>query len=208
MRQRSKLACCLAVAVLFAYASVCGAAASQSRNGQVQSSSDSAQSCLKAAKELLGPTASVLKCGHLAESNALEVVAGAKLAQFKETRDSVLVSKLAVLRLNGSAWNAELTADKNWMRNNIGYVGLEFVDDSFQIYGYRVSFSDHRSDDVTDFTIWLQYLNGDGTAEGISTEISWNPSVGRFQEFAYGEDPESFRPEVINPRHIRQRKTR
>jgi hypothetical protein len=148
---------------------------------------------------------SVLKCGHFAEGNALEVVAGVKLAQLNEMRDRVSVSKLGVLRLNGTMWQVEFIADENRMRNNIGYVGLEFIDDSFPIYGYRVSISNHRSDGVTDFTIWLDYLSKDGITKGSPTEISWNSSLRRFQEFAYGQELEGFRTEVINPRRIRQR---
>lgn len=196
----------LSTSVVLVCGNISRVGALQSPTGSAQGN-DSSRICLEAAKEALGPTASVLRCGHLTGGEALEVAAGTKLTQFKETKDGgIAVSKLVVLRRNGSQWFTEFTADKNWMRNNVGYIGLEFIDDSFRIFGYRVFFLDRRFDDAAGFTIRLEYMIPNGeTDEGIPTEISWNPSVKRFQEFAYGEDPEGFRPEIVNPPHRQPR---
>jgi hypothetical protein len=97
-----------------------------------------------------------------------------------------------------------LTADKqNWIRNNVGYVGLEFIDDSADFIGYRVSFSGEGVRETPGFTIWLNYLSPTGHNEGVATRISWNPSVGRFQEYTENDEPVGFRPEVKSPPHHR-----
>ncbi len=165
-----------------------------------------AQRCLDAAKKALGPDAQVLKCGHITGTDALEAVAAIRLKQFRTTADGVPISKLVILREQKSRWVVELTADKNWIRNNIGYLSDATADSaqlirflasySAHFIGYRVSFSDRRSDEASDFTIWLYILSPTGINEGTSLEISWNPSAQRFQDFAYGQDPEGFRPEI------------
>lgn len=181
-------------------------------SGQGHSADSSARSCLKAAKKALGPEAVILKCGYLTGRRPLECVAAVRLRQFRETADGTPVSKFVILRqVSSSGWSTDLTADKNWIRNDAGYVGFEAdssIDDSYRITGYRVSFFDHNSDGVPGFTISLYYLTPSGENDGTSVEVSWNPSVGRFQEFDYGGDPEGFRPEVKNPPHIRTRESK
>jgi hypothetical protein len=135
-----------------------------------------------------------------------------RLRQFRETADGIPVSKFVVLRqVSSSGWSIVLTADKNWIRNDAGYVGFEAgssIDDSYRITGYRVSFFDHNSDGVPGFTISLYYLTPSGDNDGLPMEVGWNPSVGRFQWFAYEVEPHGFRPEVKNPPHIRTRESK
>jgi hypothetical protein len=167
----------------------------------------SSQNCKEAAIEALGPTATVLRCGHLTRVDSLEVIAVIQLRQFREARNAVAVSKLVILRKNTSQWETLLTADRqNWIRNNAGYIGVEFIDDSADFVGYRISFSDEGSGDISKFTIWFNYLSPKGQNEGIETGITWNPSVGRFQEFPENQEPEGFQPEIKNPKHIRTRR--
>jgi hypothetical protein len=108
-------------------------------------------------------------------------------------------------------WNTELTADKNWVRNDAGYVGFDAdssIDASYHITGYRVSLEDRNSDGTPGFTVYLYYLTPGGENEGVPLEVSWNPSVGRLQWFAYEVEPHGFRPEVKNPPHIRTRESK
>lgn len=174
------------------------------------------QSCLEAAHKALGPDAEVLKCGHLTNSGALEAVAATRLKQFRTTADGVPVSKLLVLQQQESRWVAQLTADKHWVRNGIGYLADAAVDPSelarflatysAHFVGYRVSFSDHSSDGAPDFTVWVYILSSTGKNEGTAYEVNWNPVVARFQDFDYGRNPEGFRSEIKYPSHIRTRK--
>lgn len=165
-----------------------------------------AQSCLEAAKKALGPDAEILKCGHLTGTDALEVVGAIRLTQFRATADGVPVSKLIVLQQQESRWVTELTADENAIRNPAGYIGVDFIDDSDKFSRYRVSFYDKDSHQVPGFTLAVFYLSPDGHNEGIPVEISWNPSVERFQEYTENHAPPGFQPENKNPPHIRTRK--
>ena len=165
-----------------------------------------ARSCVEAARKALGPEAAVLKCGHLTGSDALETVAAIRLKQFKETKDGVPVATLVVLRREKSQWITALTIDHYSIRNSIGYIAMDYIDDTPQETGYRVSFSGERSQRVPGFTITILYLNPDGQIEGASTDISWNPAVRRFQEYTENHDPEGFQQEKKNLPHIRTRK--
>jgi hypothetical protein len=67
-------------------------------------------------------------------------------------------------------------------------------------YGYRLRLSDTRSDDKKAFDVDILDIEyADGTSEEVSTEIAWNPAVGRDQEFTVNRDPEGFQPEIKNP---------
>jgi hypothetical protein len=163
------------------------------------SKQDSAmEKCLAEARKALGPDAEVLKCGRLTDGAHLETVAALRLRRFPANGE-IPVSKLVILRQNAPEWQVELSVDQ-WIRNEKGYLGIEFIDDSAEHAGYRVKLSDHRSDDTQGFTLQLRYLHGNGGSEW-PIEISWNPSVKRFEEYAYEEDPPSFKPEVKNPLH-------
>lgn len=133
----------------------------------------------------------------------MEAVAFVRLKQFKVDRNGIPVSRLVIFRKVHSHWTVVLDAAKG-IRNPVGYVGSDYIDDSYGYPGYRVSFSDRRSDDKPAFVLWLYFLGTDGEPEGIAAEISWNPAVGRFQEFGGGDQPPlRFLPELKNPPHIR-----
>ena len=175
------------------------------RAGQ-SADSNQAASCLQAAKKELGPAAVVLKFGNLTGTSALGCVAGVPLKQSRNTADGTPVSSFVILRQSLSpGWKTELTGDKSWMRNDTGYLGLEFIDDSHPSAGYRIGFKDRRSDGEPGFVLYVYYLSPRAEDEGLPVEISWNPKVGRFQEFDYGIDLHGigFRSEVKNPRHVR-----
>jgi hypothetical protein len=166
---------------------------------------DPAERCAEAARNALGPRAEVLKCGQLTGTGVLEVVAAVLLKQFRTTADGIPVSKLMVLRQIQSRWVVELTADRNPIRNSVGYLGLDFIDDSDRYSRYRISFYDEGSHKIPGFTIALFYLSPRGENEGVPVEISWNRSLGRFQEYTENHEPEGFQSENKNPQHIRKR---
>jgi hypothetical protein len=173
--------------------------------GKTRGSSGAQESCLAAARAALGPGAVVLKCGHLIGPGDLEVAAAIPLRPFRADASGTAVSRLVILRkaAGTSRWVNEFTADKDWTRNPAGYVGVEYIDDSFKYTGYRVSFSGRRSDGAPGFTLFLFSLNPNGSNEGVPLEVGWNRSVKRFQEFSYEAEPVGFRAEIKNPPHIR-----
>jgi hypothetical protein len=170
-------------------------AAGEQRKPSKQDSS--MEKCFAEARKALGLDAEVLKCGRLTDGAHLETVAALRLRRFSANGE-IPVSKLVVLRQNAPEWQVELSVDK-WITNEKGYLGIEFIDDSAEHAGYRVKLSDHRSDGTPGFTVQLRFLHGNGGSEW-PIEISWNPLVKRFEEYA-DEDPPRFKPEVKNPPH-------
>jgi hypothetical protein len=164
-----------------------------------------AQDCFDAVKKVLGTDGQVAKYGHLVGQKSVEVVAYTRIKKFKQNSEGVPISKLVVLQKNNSHWDVVLNVSKE-IKNPFGYIGLDYIDDSQDYPGFRVSFSDHRSDGVRAFVILLFYIGTNGEIEGIPTEVSWNGMVARFQEFSVNEAPEGFKPELKNPPHIKNKK--
>lgn len=182
---------------------LCGCArgtASTVTQQQASSSESNSKSCLGAAKKALGPSAEVLKCGRLAGAEALEAVAAVRLRGVKDDANGVPISKLVILRRTAAHWIAELTMGQQ-IRNPVGYIGIDFIDDSETSGRYRVSFSDSRSDGSRGFTLYYYYMNPQDGVEGAGVEVSWNPRVQRFQAYSANEDPSGFKPEIKNPPH-------
>ena len=141
------------------------------------------QACLSAARNFLGPAAQVAKCGDLTGTGELEVAAFVRLKELRTTADGIPLSKLVVLRQEKSRWVVELAADQKPPRNPVGYIGIDYIDDSRELGLYRVSFYDEGSHEIPGFTIDLFYLSPRGQNEGIPVEIAWNRSLARFQEY-------------------------
>ena len=158
--------------------------------------------CMSAVRASLGPGAVVLRYGHLSTTTASEALAVVKLASAPTHRECVPVSRAAVFRLEKSGWKIALDAAKE-IRNTEGYIGLSYIDDAHVLYGYCLSTTDKRSDGVPAFSLYLSSLERDGT-EGLPTEISWNQSVGRYQEVTANAGSR-FKPELKNPPHIHSR---
>jgi hypothetical protein len=172
------------------------------RRSALQSSNpDAAQNrqreCRDEAKISLGTEAEVVRCGELNTPGILEVVAvlPAKFPPSKET--GLTIQKLVILRREPTGWRTALTAFKD-IQNDAGYVGIDFIDDTSPSFGYRVDFSDQKGG----FGISFLYIeNANGADSGWPIEVDWNPDVGRYQEWAFGQNPEGFRPEIENPPH-------
>jgi hypothetical protein len=162
------------------------------------------EDCFDAARKILGAEAQVAKYGNLLKKKSIEVVAYTKLNTSKTGSKGISASRLVVLQKTNTHWDIILDASKQ-IKNQSGFIGIEYIDDSQDYPGYLVSFFDKRSDGVSGFSIQLSYLRRDGEVEGIPIEISWNPAVDRFQEFVINEAPEGFRNEIKNPPHIHKK---
>ena len=156
--------------------------------------------CLDAVTKALGPNAQVAKYGHLIGQKSIEVVAYIKLKEFKKYSKGIAISKLVVLQKTNSHWDTVLNVSKQ-LTNPLGYIGIDFIDDSQEYPGWLLSLYDHRPDGVPGLCISFGYLRSNGEIEGIPIEISWNKAMARFQEFVINEAPEGFRSEINNPPH-------
>lgn len=167
------------------------------------------QSCLHAARKLLGPKVEILKIGHLSESTHIEAIIAIRVPGLKDDKYGIPISRLLIVQKDKDHWSAVLTVDRE-ITNSAGYVGFDFIDDSNPIQYYRANFSGRGvkwgNRDPKLFTLILTSMDRTGRTdeEDLGTGIGWNTAVGRFQEI----DPngEEFRPEVKNPKHIRSRR--
>jgi hypothetical protein len=178
-----------------------------SSQGRLVSQSDQ-DSCLQTARKFLGPAAIVLKCGRLSDAIDLEVIAALRVSSLNDDKNGLPVSRLVIARQGTSQWKIELNVDANdAITNDMGFVGVNFIDDSHQFPYCRVDFTDRGAKwgarTGTQFTMVLFSMNRDGKLEDgdIGLGIGWNPAVRRFQEI----DPNGrdFAPEVKSPRHIK-----
>jgi hypothetical protein len=152
--------------------------------------------CGSEAKRALGPRAQVLRLGDLTGEGSIECLAVVSY----QTRDEhkVLIKSGAILQLHGNRWDRVLSIEGQ-VRNPQGYVGLDFIDASYT-HGFALSTDDERSDGTKGFTLYLTYLDPQLKPEGVAIQVSWNPKVHRFQEYAPNElNPPDFKPEVKNP---------
>lgn len=152
--------------------------------------------CEEAARRILGPHAEVLRCGDVSRSGKFEALAILRLKPSPANDEGIFVSRLVIINQQGSRWTVELDAGKEF-KNPQGYVAA--LNDSAIFRGYHVRIWDHRSDGVKAFGLAFQGLDEQGYPEAAPTDIYWNPSVGRYQEFAYDESPPRFKPEVQKP---------
>jgi hypothetical protein len=158
------------------------------------------QGCLDAARRLLGLQAEIIRYGRLNGPEAPEAVV--KLGNLATTKEGIPISRLVVLRFEAPIWKPVLDVSKQ-ITNAAGYIGIDYIDDSYVFHGYRLVLKNQRPDGKPGITMDLSYLNGGGGVEGIPVEVAWNDKVGRYQEFAANEDPAGFKPELKSPRHIR-----
>jgi hypothetical protein len=106
---------------------------------------------------------------------------------------------MVILRREPSGWRTELTASRE-IQNETGYIGLDYIDDSFRFMGYQLSLLDGSPDKKRGFGADLVLIEReDGGSEATSTGIAWNPVAGRYQEW----NPDGFRTEIKNPPHWR-----
>ena len=157
--------------------------------------------CTAGAKSVLGDSASVLRCGDLTARGGLEAIAVTPLSGVTQSQGQVAVSRVVVIRKGSSRWSTELNAQKQ-ITNPVGYLGIDYIDDSYSPPGYLLAVQDHRSDNSPGLTLWFTEISPKGeNDEATPIEVSWNPAVSRFQEFTTNQDPQGFRSEIKNPPH-------
>ena len=131
------------------------------------------------------------------------------MSGLKDDKKGIPISRLKILRGDGSQWKTELNVDLE-VTNSAGYVAFTLIDDSDPYPYYRVNLSDRGARwgdrDPSQFTLVLLPMTRAGKVdpgdEGIG--IGWNPAVGRFQEI----EPSGveFVPEEKSAKHIRSSK--
>ena len=145
----------------------------------------------------------LLKCGELNTPGVQEVVAILPAKYPHNQGKDVPIWKLVILRHEPSGWQTALTAARQ-IQNEAGYIGIDYIDDYFQFMGYQLGFREEDTGQQKTFGIMLTGIERtDGGSDQTSTEIAWNPAVGRYQELEYGQDPEGFQREIKNPPHWR-----
>jgi len=158
--------------------------------------------CLAGANEALGVGVQLLRCGHLSGRDALEAVAIIRVPKLVDDQDGVPLKRLVVIQQLNTAWEDELTVE-NEIKNPVGYLAADYIDDSEPANWFRVSLS---GEGTKDFTIVLRYVDTKGVTddEGLPDEIGWNPAVNRYQELLLNR--EGFAEEKKTLPHIRTRK--
>jgi hypothetical protein len=140
----------------------------------------------------LGAAAEVIRFGHLSDPDSLEVIGAVPAPGVNQSQEAMVVSRLAVFRENGSQWMIGLRADKA-IRNDWGLVANPFGNLPASPL-YRVSFFQRRFDDGHErFVIQLTPINSAGENIGKPVHVSWNTSIGRYQQISlqgYGFQPE------------------
>ena len=152
-----------------------------------------------------GSNLKIVRSGDLIGDGAREYVAVRMLLQ--QPKKGMHVSRLLIARAQRGQCSIVLDAGKNGPKNPIGYIGIEFIDDGGDFYGYAVEFhsdtNDSRPDSKHKGDLYLTWLNSQHEPEGMGIGIGWNGKVGRYQEYRLEDDssPETFKPEVRNPPH-------
>jgi hypothetical protein len=103
------------------------------------------QSCAAAAIAALGPEADVLRCGTWSGVGSPQALAVLKLKSVPSSKGCMPVSRMIILGLDARGWKTVLDGAKE-IQNPVGYIGLDFIDDSYQFLGYCLDAEDQRSD--------------------------------------------------------------
>jgi hypothetical protein len=167
---------------------------------------DPPRDCVEVVRQILGPQAEIVKYGNLDNPSVPEAVAVIRLRRTLDGAAETPISQAVILRRSTAAWKPALRIGKQ-ITNEAGYIGIDYVDDSYDFHGYRFVLHDRRPDGGRGLTVELSYLNSGGEIDGIPIVISWNEKVGRYQEYTSNQDPPGFRSELKSPPHIKSRRT-
>lgn len=173
-----------------------------SQAGMCRHRGENREGCSIAAASLLKSPVKILKLVNQRDLGIAErtyqCLAVVPLGQSKTSNDSLPIRRGVMLEFRDGRWSKVLDISRN-IRNGAGYIGIDYLDTGTN-YGYSLSLSDKRSDNVRQFTLFLTHLNDKRQIEGIPIEISWNAALGRYQEFAPNElDPPGYKLEIANP---------
>lgn len=151
-----------------------------------------------------GSNLKTIRSGDLIGDGAREYVAGRMLT--KQPKKGIYVSRLVIARAEHGHCSIVLDAGKSGPKNPIGYIGIEFIDDGADFYGYSVEFASGIRDPKHKGDLYLTWLNPDHEPEGMEIEIGWNEKIGRYQEYQEESSAEMFKTELPSPRHINSRR--
>ncbi|HET9837702.1 MAG TPA: hypothetical protein VFR84_05650 [Candidatus Angelobacter sp.] len=148
-----------------------------------------------------GSNLKIIKSGDLVGDGAREYVAVRMLP--KQPKKGTYVSRLLIARAEHGHCSIVLDAGKSGPKNPVGHIGIEFIDDGTDFYGYSVEFGSDVNDREHQGDVYLTWLNPNHELEGMAIEIGWNKRVGRYQEYRLEEDgsSEMFKPELRKPPH-------
>jgi hypothetical protein len=140
----------------------------------------------------LGDGAQVLRYGHLSAPDTIEAIGAVTDTGIPESPDGIAVSRLVLMRQQGTQWVPALSVDK-LIRNDAGTLAASSGSASSSAL-YRVAFFQHRFEDGRQrWVIQLTPINRAGERIGPPVHVSWNELVGRYQEISlqgYGFQPE------------------
>jgi hypothetical protein len=184
---------------IFISASATMLIAAQAQTGNAGSDHAAVQQkeCLKAARQVLGPNAKVLKCGELNQPGILESVAAIAKRPKSIAVEGIFARDLVILRREAGEWKTVLRASR-LIQNDAGYVGIEYIDDCSPLWAERIEFSDKRPDGQKGLVVSIQWRWSENDDEEEPTDIAWDGAVGRYREITGNE----FQPEVKNPPHL------
>jgi hypothetical protein len=156
--------------------------------------------CQSAAAGVLGQGAEVLACGFLNGRDVLEAVAIRRQHRSDGKEHDVYASRLVILRQEKSGWARALDAAQG-IRNTVGYLATDFLDDNASFWAYRVQLHNTLPDDTRrQLTVDLAVMHDERDAWAVGTEVSWDRRVGRFREYSLDPGTPGFQAENRNPR--------
>lgn len=134
----------------------------------------------------------VVRSGDLIGDGAREYVG---VQQLKSPKKALYVSRVVVARMERGRCAVVLSAGKDGPRNEVGYLGIDYIDDA-AFYGYQFEFGTQPE---CKCVMFFTFLNVQREPEGMAITVAWNAKVRRFQEV----DPswEFFNSELRNPPH-------
>jgi len=172
------------------------AAQSPLRKSVEQEPAAQQQECLRAARQVLGLSAKVLKCGELNQPEVLESIAAITVRSKSHAVQGTFVRQLVILRRDAGEWKTALRASRD-IQNGAGYVGLEYIDDCSPLWAQRIEFWDKRPDGKNGLVVSIQWRRTENDNEEEPTDVAWDKATGRYREI----NADGFQPEVKNPPH-------
>jgi len=158
------------------------------------------EGCIKAAKAALGPKAIVLGYGNIGTKEDEEAFAALRLESIRASKGCIPVTEIVIMRQGSDGWRTIFEARRHMqIKNPEGFVGIEYIDDSFDYPGFCLDITTRKPSEP--FSFALTFLKNGGIGEGLQLYIGWNSAVRRYQSMTY-ENPPTFEPEIKNPPHI------
>jgi hypothetical protein len=138
----------------------------------------------------------VLRCGELNQAGILEAVAAILVRPKSHPAQGIFARDLVILRRSAGEWKTSPRASRI-VRNDAGYVGIDYIDDTSPFWGNCINFYDTRPDGKKAFTISIQWRASENDTDPQPTDIAWDNTAGRYREII----ADGFQIEVKKPPH-------